>query len=169
VYLYYGNPAATVTSSGNAPSTSSTISSPTPPRLRATSNWAARKLRWYRASLGRLSSPHTLSVLPVNSRGYTYWGYYGLQGGCADGLAFSNDLVTWTKYTGIPCLPTPAGPRSFRWARTFYMLYEKDYCTAAPPNHSGQQHRWHSIHRREDHCAAKLPQQPQESKRQSVL
>src|SRR6267378_2728692 len=131
VYLYYGNPAATVTSSGNATfDFFDDFQSNTPPaqgyfQLGSPQTALVPSQPW------ETSSPHTLSVLPVNSRGYTYWGYYGLQGGCADGLAFSNDLVTWTKYTGNPLSTNARWPSVIQVGGTFYMLYEKDYCTAA--------------------------------------
>ena len=46
--------------------------------------------------------PHTFSVLEMNSGGYRYWAWYGLNHGRGIGLARSNDLVHWTKYEGNP-------------------------------------------------------------------
>lgn len=46
--------------------------------------------------------PHTLSVVERNCCGYRYWGYYGLNLGRGVGLAYSNNLVHWTKYEGNP-------------------------------------------------------------------
>jgi hypothetical protein len=89
------------------------------------------------------SAPHTLSVLQDNSGGYTYTGYYGLQGyppgggACAVGigLAYSDDLTTWVKYGSNPLSLNGSPFLNGRWpsvlkiGSTYYMLYEKDFCT----------------------------------------
>lgn len=51
-------------------------------------------------------APHTLSVVEMNSGGYKYWGYYGITGasGGPVGLAYSNDLLSWTKEATNPVL-----------------------------------------------------------------
>ncbi len=46
--------------------------------------------------------PHTMSVLEMNRDGFRYWGWYGLNDGRGIGLARSNDLVHWTKYSKNP-------------------------------------------------------------------
>jgi hypothetical protein len=46
--------------------------------------------------------PHTMSVLELNRDGFRYWGWYGLNEGRGVGLAWSNDLVHWTKYAKNP-------------------------------------------------------------------
>lgn len=74
------------------------------------------------------SAPHSLSVVENNSGGYTYWGYYGLQSGDGGvGLAFSNDLQNWTKYSGNPLFFNGRWPSILKVGSIFYMLYTKDY------------------------------------------
>lgn len=46
--------------------------------------------------------PHTLSVVELDRGGHKYWGYYGLNEGRGTGLAWSDDLVHWTKYDRNP-------------------------------------------------------------------
>ena len=57
---------------------------------------------------------HTLSVVEMNKAGYRYWGYYhGYDGKNIRndvGLAYSNDLVNWTKESDKPIVP------NLRWA-----------------------------------------------------
>ena len=48
------------------------------------------------------TAPHTLSIvdanlLPNNSSVFRFWGYYGVQMCGSIGIAWSNDLVNWTK------------------------------------------------------------------------
>jgi hypothetical protein len=53
---------------------------------------------------------HTMSVVEVNRGGYKYWAYYGLDhyedsaNVKKAGLARSNDLINWEKYTGNPVI-----------------------------------------------------------------
>ena len=76
--------------------------------------------------------PHTLSVLQMNLEGYTYWGYYGLVYGCGGvGLARSNDLVHWTKYSGNPLFSNGRWPSVLKVGSRFYMLYTKDFCATS--------------------------------------
>jgi hypothetical protein len=76
--------------------------------------------------------PHTLSVLQMNLKGYTYWGYYGLVYDCGGvGLARSNDLVHWTKYSGNPLFSNGRWPSVLKVGSSFYMLYEKDFCATS--------------------------------------
>jgi hypothetical protein len=76
-------------------------------------------------------APHTLSVVQMNSRGYAYWGYYGINGCAGVGLAWSNDLVHWTKYSGNPLFSNARWPSVLKVGRVFYMLYEKDFCATS--------------------------------------
>ncbi|MBV5339617.1 MAG: DUF2341 domain-containing protein [Deltaproteobacteria bacterium] len=81
------------------------------------------------------SAPHTLSVLPNNSGGYAYRGYYGLQAGCGGvGLAFSNDLSRWTKYVGNPLFVNGRWPSVLKKENIFYMLYTQDFCATSHIN-----------------------------------
>jgi hypothetical protein len=76
--------------------------------------------------------PHTLSVLQMNLEDYTYWGYYGLVYGCGGvGLARSNDLVHWTKYSGNPLFSNGRWPSVLKVGSRFYMLYTKDFCATS--------------------------------------
>lgn len=78
------------------------------------------------------SPPHTLSVLQLNLEGYAYWGYYGLVYGCGGvGLARSNDLVHWTKYSGNPLFSNGRWPSVLKVGSSFYMLYTKDFCATS--------------------------------------
>lgn len=73
---------------------------------------------------------HTLSVVEANKDGYKYWGYYGLSYYGGDpalrkaGLARSNDLVHWDKYSGNPIIKGDC-----RWPNvlldhsTFFLFY----------------------------------------------
>ena len=132
IWLYYGNPSATSTSNGNGtfeffddfegPTTSSTgyyQFGPPTTALIQDQGWET-------------AAPHTLSVLPYNSGGYAYWGWYGLQatnGGC--GLAQSNDLATWTKYASNPLFLNCRWPSVTQVSGTLYMAYTYNY--AATP------------------------------------
>ena len=132
VYLYYGNPAASSASNGNATFNffddfQSWIPTPGYFQLSSLQTVIEQSQAWENVP------PHTLSVVQANSGGYTYWGYYGLVNSTSStcggiGLAYSNDLVTWTKYTGNPVFTNG------RWASvrlvngTFYMTYTQNYC-----------------------------------------
>jgi hypothetical protein len=50
------------------------------------------------------TAPHTMSVVELNREGFRYWGYYGLQEWDGIWLAFSNDLLNWTRET-TPLFP----------------------------------------------------------------
>jgi hypothetical protein len=75
---------------------------------------------------------HTFSVVEANKDGYKYWAYYGLSYYGGDptfrksGLARSNDLVHWEKYTGNPIIKEDC-----RWPTVvlvnsvFYMFYDE--------------------------------------------
>jgi len=138
VYLYYGNPAAKGASDGNATFLffddfdSFFSTAPGYFHLGEAQTVLVQSQSW------ETSGPHALSVLPVNRKGYTYWGYYGLYDDCTSpsdsnslgvGLAFSNDLVTWTKYASNPLIINARFPSVLRADDgTFYMMYEKNYC-----------------------------------------
>ena len=69
--------------------------------------------------------PHTLSVVELNRGGFRYWGYYGLNEGRGTGLAFSQDLVHWTKYEKNPLW------KNARWTSVL---------SGADPRHPGRLH-----------------------------
>lgn len=82
--------------------------------------------------------PHTLSVVELNRDGYKYWGWYGLNQGRGMGLARSNDLVHWTKYSGNPIWMNARWPSvvtgSDAQGRTIlYFAITRDYDT--PSSH----------------------------------
>jgi hypothetical protein len=82
---------------------------------------------------------HTLSIVEAGQDGWKYWGYYC--GGerwysFGAGLARSNDLVHWTKYSvDEPLVSTDPAGYGGRWpcvvkiGALFYMLVTKDYIT----------------------------------------
>ncbi len=43
--------------------------------------------------------PHNLDILELNKDGHRYWGYYGTADHASVGLAFSEDLENWTRYS----------------------------------------------------------------------
>jgi hypothetical protein len=85
------------------------------------------------------SGVHTLSIVEADRDGWKYWGYYC--GGdyyysFGTGLARSNDLLHWTKYTiEKPLLGSDSAGYGGRWPsvvridETFYMFVTKDYKT----------------------------------------
>lgn len=78
--------------------------------------------------------PHTLSVLEMNSHGYRYWGWYGLNEGRGVGLARSNDLVHWVKYKKNPLLKNARWPCFLAKANPtdpdlLYVAFTRDYDT----------------------------------------
>lgn len=131
LYVYYGNANATSASNGNnvfeffddfeSPYGTQTgyfaQSSPTTVMVQDQS-WEA-------------NPPHTLSAIQLNKNGYTYWGYYGTYGCDGVGLAFSNDMVHWTKYTGNPLFTNGRWPTVQIVNGVIYMLYTKNYCTTS--------------------------------------
>ncbi len=134
LYLYYGNASAVSASNGSATfeffddfesgTTGTTV--PGYYRLGNPQTVLAQDQSW------EDSAPHTLSVIENNSGGYTYWGYYGLQAGCGGvGLAYSDDLVTWTKYSGNPLFLNGRWPSVQKVGNTYYMLYTKDFCATS--------------------------------------
>ncbi len=132
VYLYYGNPLASSISKGDATFEFFDDFEASPHPLEGYFHLGPPQTALVRDQSWETAAPHTLSVLDVSSGGHTYWGYYGLDGGCGGvGLAFSDDLVSWTKYTGNPVFSNGRWPSVLRVNGTFYMLYTKDYCTTS--------------------------------------
>jgi hypothetical protein len=48
---------------------------------------------------GTRGGPHNLDIVELNKDGHRYWGYYGTADHASVGLAFSDDLETWTRYS----------------------------------------------------------------------
>ena len=48
---------------------------------------------------GTRGGPHNLDVVELNKDGHRYWGYYGTADHASVGLAFSDDLEAWTRYS----------------------------------------------------------------------
>jgi hypothetical protein len=48
---------------------------------------------------GARGGPHNLDVIELNKDGHRYWGYYGTVDHNSVGLAFSEDLGNWTRYS----------------------------------------------------------------------
>jgi hypothetical protein len=75
---------------------------------------------------GARGGPHNLDVVELNKDGHRYWGYYGTVDHNSVGLAFSNDLENWTRYS----LTTPL-ISGFGWPTVgvqdgiIYMFYIK--------------------------------------------
>ena len=72
--------------------------------------------------------PHNFDVLEVNKDGYRYWGYYGTANHDAVGLAFSNDLEHWVRYsTTTPIISGVGWPTVGLQNGTIHMFYIKNY------------------------------------------
>jgi hypothetical protein len=131
IYLYYGNVAAASASDGEGTfdffddfEPGKTI--PGYYLLGSEQTVLVRDQSW------ESSPPHSLSVVQVNDGNYTYWGYYGLAGGCGGvGLAKSNDLVNWAKHPFNPLFLNGRWPSVLKVGNTFYMLYTKDFCATS--------------------------------------
>jgi len=143
IYLYYGNPTATSTSSGSATFDFFDDFEGTP--TAASSYWTlgSAATAFVQNSGWETSPPHSLSVVvppTASNGGFTYWGYYGLFDTCAGvGLARTNDstLNSWTKYVSNPIFGVVSGVGNARWPSVvavtspslmYYMVYEKNYC-----------------------------------------
>jgi len=75
---------------------------------------------------GARGGPHTLDVVELNKDGYRYWGYYGTADHNAVGLAFSNDLENWTRYsTTAPLIVGFGWPTVGVQNDLIYMFYIK--------------------------------------------
>lgn len=72
-------------------------------------------------------SPHTLSVLDLNSDGYQYWGWYGspVMTGGPIGIVRSNDLTTWDQHPSNPIIASGRWPSVVKVGNTFYMALTK--------------------------------------------
>jgi len=136
VYIYYGNSAATSASNGNATFLFfDDFETPS----QASGYWTLGSLQTVMSQdqAWETSAPHTLSVAALNRNGVTYWGYYGLQNSCAGvGLAFSNDLINWTKFNWNatqtnPVITNARWPRVVQVGDTLYMVYEGNYCNGS--------------------------------------
>jgi len=129
VYLYYGNSRAYSASDGDA--TFLFFDDFESPK-KAQGYWTlgSPETELVQDQVWETSAPHSLSVLKLNMGGHTYWGYYSLQGNeCGGvGLAFSEDLVTWTKYPSNPLFLNGRWPRVVQIGSTFYMAYTLNYC-----------------------------------------
>ncbi len=132
LFLYYGNPSAVSISNGSA-----VFEFFDDFESNGTTTLGYYQLNFPQTELVRdqaweATAPHSLSVVEVNSGGYTYWGYYGLQDGCGGvGLARSNDLINWTKYSLNPLFSNGRWPSVLKVDKTFYMLYTKDFCATS--------------------------------------
>lgn len=75
---------------------------------------------------GSRGGPHTLDVVEMNKDGHRYWGYYGTADHDAVGLAFSEDLENWTRYsTTTPLINGVGWPTVGIQNGTIYMFYIK--------------------------------------------
>jgi hypothetical protein len=75
---------------------------------------------------GTRGGPHTLDVVELDKDGYRYWGYYGTADHDAVGLAFSNDLENWTRYsTTAPLIVGFGWPTVGIQNGVIYMFYIK--------------------------------------------
>jgi hypothetical protein len=133
VYLYYGNAAATSSSSGD-----STFDffddfdhSPTATGYYALSDSQTILVR---DQAWETEAPHTLSVVRApGGAASAYYGYYGLEVCGGIGMAGSDDLLHWTK---LPSNPLFIGGGE-RWPSviladgTYYMMHTVDYCTTS--------------------------------------
>lgn len=131
VFLYYGNPSAQ--NDANGPHTfeffddfyaGDPADAPGYFALGEPATALVKDQSWER------TPPHTLSIVEQNADGFRYWGYYGLVECGGIGLARSNDLKTWTKYTGNPLL-TRGGerwPSVLKAGQMLYMIADRDYC-----------------------------------------
>jgi hypothetical protein len=73
---------------------------------------------------------HTFSVVEANKDGYKYWAYYGLSYYATEpglrkaGIARSNDLIHWEKYSGNPIINNDCRwPTVVLIKSVFYMFY----------------------------------------------
>ncbi|MGD1991551.1 MAG: DUF2341 domain-containing protein, partial [Anaerolineae bacterium] len=127
IYMYYGNTEASDVSSGDAtfeffddfehPVTATGYYS-----LSVAQTVLVQDQSW------EGTAPHSLSVIEYNQDGYQYWGYYGLASGAGGvGLARSNDLATWDKYSENPLFLNGRWPSVIKAGDTLYMMVTKDY------------------------------------------
>jgi hypothetical protein len=120
IYLVYGNPTVTTNQSGtNTFLFFDDFSAADPTTLNGYYNESAPVA----VNLGTAQSwegsdvPHFVSLMTnpfggtINGTTYTYWAWYSLHDDTKSGigLAGSNDLVNWTKYTSNPVVPVDTG------------------------------------------------------------
>jgi hypothetical protein len=75
---------------------------------------------------GTRGGPHNLDVVELNKDGHRYWGYYGTVDHNSVGLAFSDDLEHWTRYsTTAPLIDGFGWPTVGVQNDTIYMFYIK--------------------------------------------
>ena len=113
IYLVYGNSSASTTSSGAGTflffDDFETADPATQPGFYQESTPATVNMGSAQAWEGS-DWPHFFTVLTMNAaidgKTYKYWGWYGLHSDSVSGigLAGSNDLVNWTKYSGNPVI-----------------------------------------------------------------
>ena len=144
IYLVYGEASATTTASGtNTFLFFDDFSSADPSTL----NGYYQESTLSTVNLGAAQAweghdqPHFFTVLPnpygatLDGVTYTYWAWYGLHSWVVSGigLAGSNDLVNWTKYSSNPVIPVATGcsrPSVILVSTTLNMACES---TAATP------------------------------------
>jgi len=69
---------------------------------------------------------HTLQIVEANKEGWRFWGYY-CHPWIGIGLAWSNDLLHWTKYEHNQIISDGRWPSVIYLNETFYMFYTYDY------------------------------------------
>ena len=79
---------------------------------------------------GTRGGPHNFDVVELNKDGHRYWGYYGTAEHDAVGLAFSDDLENWVRYsTTTPIIDGVGWPTVGIQGTTIHMFYIKGYPT----------------------------------------
>ncbi len=135
IYLYYGNGEAITSSNGNATfDFFDDFSSPTEKKGYFDLSEPVSEARLPAGGVGgewEDPGPHTFSIIERNTGGYRYWGYY-----CSDmdgsalhgtGLARSNDLINWEKYSENPLFTNARWPHVLEVGSTIYMVYTEDF------------------------------------------
>ena len=139
IYLVYGNPSANTTASGSNTfmffDDFETADSTPQPGYYQESSPAAVNMGLAQTWEGT-DWPHFFTVLTMNAAidgtTYKYWAWYGLHSTSVSGigLAGSNDLVNWTKYSGNPVISTSTGARApsvINDSGTLRMVYENTH------------------------------------------
>jgi len=78
--------------------------------------------------------PHTLDPLILNKNGYKYWAYYGCRSSTSGiGVAYSNDLVNWTRYNcSEPLIQSHRWPTVGIQNDTIHLFYRGVYRATSP-------------------------------------
>jgi hypothetical protein len=126
LYLYYGNNAAGSGASGNV--TFEFFDDFT--AYHAPGYWATSAPVTFLSDhqVWEITSPHMTSLVDMGVGGldgFRYWLYYGLLtsgAGAACGVARSNDLASWTKYTSNPILTNCRWPTALLVGSTVYLV-----------------------------------------------